>query len=174
MIALALGFMVAAAHAEDEPDAPRRGGGAVRVGAGAGVSEVGASVRVGGQGEVWAMYRLGVGLRAGAGVDGLTTGRTVVFGEVVGPVRVLGGDDLAIVLTPGLGAAWLTAYTSQATLESGVTADTTAVGLTSSASLAAELYGSFGFLSFTAGPRVETFGFQTVAGTMNFGVGIGW
>lgn len=174
MIAPLLAILISTANAEDEGDAPRRGGGAVRVGAGAGVSEVGASVRVGGQGEIWAKYRLGVGLRLGAGVDGLTTGRTVIFGEVVAPLRILGGDDLAVVLTPGLGAAWLTAYASSATLEDGVTADTTAVGLKSSASLAAELYGRFGFLSFTAGPRVESFGFNTVAGTMNFGVGIGW
>ena len=174
MIAPLLALVVGLAHAADDGDSSRSGGGAVRVGAGAGVSEVGASVRVGGQGEVWAKYRLGVGLRLGAGVDGLTTGRTVLFGEVVAPLRVLGGDDLAVVLTPGLGAAWLTAYESSATVESGVTADTTAVGLKSSASIAAELYGRFGFLSFTAGPRVESFGFNTVAGTLNFGVGIGW
>jgi hypothetical protein len=167
-------LLVSVAFAEE----PRVGSGTVRLGAGAGVSEVGASGRVSGEGEVWVMKRLGVGLRAVGGIDGLDTGRTLLVVEPTLPIRVIGGQDLALILTPGIGIASVNSYVAKAELDENydtdVSTDSQYEGVAMSASVFGGLYGRMGFLAMTAGPRYEVYNFKDQAVTLNLAVGVGW
>jgi hypothetical protein len=157
---------------------PRVGSGTIRLGAGAGVSEVGASGRVGAEGEVWVMKRLGVGLRGAGGIDGLNTGRTLIVVEPTLPIRVIGGQDLSLVLVPGVGVASMTAYEANAQLDENynpdISTDSQYEGLAMSASVFAGMYGRMGFLAMTAGPRYEVYAFRDQAVTLNLTIGAGW
>ncbi len=157
--------------------APDAGSGAVRLTGGAGTSEVGAAVRAGLEGEVWVLPRLAVGARAAGGIDGLDTGRMVVVGEALMPIRALGGEALSIVITPGLGVVDRYEYDTDVALSTaGVSIDpgTEHEGLASSASIAAGLYGRMSVVSVTLGPRIETYAFRTSSTTLQLGLGLGW
>lgn len=170
-------FLITMALADDAPDKSGAGSGSIRLGGGAGVADVGGAVRLGVEGEQWVLSRLGLGLRGGFGIDGLNDGRQMILGEVLVPLRVLGNDSLALVLAPGIGIAHLAAYRTQASADEedvGITVDTTDRGLTSSASLGANLYGRLGFLAMAVGPRYETYGFRTSTLTLQLTVGLGW
>lgn len=148
-----------------------QGSGAVRLSVGGGAAEVGESARVGVDGEFWVLPRMGVGARLSGGLDGFDDGRTVFLGEVLVPLRLVGGTRLSLVATPGLGVAQLTARPG---IDGGVEGETLPIGTTSSASLALALNGRIGFFSFAVGPRFETYAFRGVAGSMNVGAGVGW
>lgn len=166
---LLLAALAASSSAHAAPS--DQGAGAVRVSFGGGAAEVGGAARVGLDGEFWVLPRMGVGARLSGGMDGFDDGRSVFLGEVLVPLRLVGGDRLSLVATPGLGVAQLTARPPP---DGGVDAQTLPIGTTSSASLGLALNGRIGFLSLAAGPRFETYAFRGVAGSMNVGVGVGW
>ena len=150
--------------------------GAVRLGGGAGISEIGGAVRINVEAEEWLRPHLAVGVRAGGGADGLDRGRLLLGGEVLVPVR-LGGDALAIVLVPGLGLAWHSDYVTTATLTGSsptVAGETTEQGFGPEASLGLQLSGRMAFLSMAIGPRIETLGFRSASATLNLSLGVGW
>lgn len=126
---------------------------ALRLGGGAGTSNVGPAVRFGLDTEVWLTKRVGVGGRAAAGVNG---GEPLLILEPAVAFRVVGGKLLSLVVEPGLGLAMLPA--------SG--------GTMGSASVFTGIQSNILLLSLSAGPRFETLGFKQNAVTLNVGIGI--
>jgi hypothetical protein len=169
-----LGILVAGLANAEPPDA---GSGAIRATAGGGLSDLGGAARLGAEAEVWLAPRAGLGVRGATGVDGLTAGRTFVLGEATVPLRPLGGEELSIVILPGLGAAWHSSYLATPRYDGDVVfvdAETLPQGFAPSGSVAALVYGQMGFVNVTLGPRVETVGFEDASVTGNLGLGVGW
>ncbi len=127
----------------------------LRLTGGGGVSAWGPAGRIGLDGEVWFGKHWGIGARVAGGLDG--TSPLVVLGPQV-PIRLLGGKTVAWIVEPGLGVAADLDVNQNALLNLGVFTGVQAKLL---------------FLSGSAGIRLETYGFQDSAATLELGFGLG-
>ena len=120
-----------------------------------GVCDNGGAGRIGLDGEVWLGKHLGIGARGAVGLD--AGSGMFVFGPEL-PIRIIGGKTFAWVAEPNLGIASIPDLNPNALLDVGVFTG-----------LQAKLL----VFSLSGGGRVETYGFQESAATLEIGVGIG-